>query len=574
MKFKHYGAFTACAALGLFLTGCVDDKYDLSDIDTTSEFTVNNLVLPVNIDPIQMTSLIELKEDGIIKQIDGNYCVVEENTFTSSPIKINEVHLRSQNIVPQKKTFDITGAEALLELGQTLELDLSCNPSPYDMSCNDVPASIVSIEKIGGNIEVRISLALEGLGSNLKSFTLRNAKLQLPKGMTGVTGNGTYNPQTGIFSVNDTKINGSIAYMTITSSGLDFAQSGAIYNPSAATIKFNDNLSVKSATAVVTKNDIANISALPNQVSYSVNYVIKDMSVDTFTGNFKYDLDNLKIPSVNLSSLPDVLSQEGTDISLVNPQLYLTVENPLSGYGVHGSLNLDFIAKRADGDKHYNMDSPLTIEALREATYCMSPSQPESWANGYTNVIYHKFSSLGDVISGNGLPKELKIDVLNPSLPVQHVTDFKLGTELGSVNGSYYFYAPLELGAGSQIVYESVVDGWWDEDVNKLTIKELKVTTKVTSDAPISLDFSAYPIDREGKQIGNVEIEGGYVPANATDYELTIHITGEIKGLDGLRYKAVAATNDGENAATLNENMKITLSEIRATVSGNYTTDF
>ena len=29
------------------MTGCVDDKYDLNDIDTTSRFTVDNLTVPI-----------------------------------------------------------------------------------------------------------------------------------------------------------------------------------------------------------------------------------------------------------------------------------------------------------------------------------------------------------------------------------------------------------------------------------------------------------------------------------------------------------------------------------------------
>ncbi|MDE5657722.1 MAG: hypothetical protein K2I25_01540 [Muribaculaceae bacterium] len=44
---------TAFAALTtVALTGCVDDKYDLSDIDTTAGIKVNDLVVPVNIDAV------------------------------------------------------------------------------------------------------------------------------------------------------------------------------------------------------------------------------------------------------------------------------------------------------------------------------------------------------------------------------------------------------------------------------------------------------------------------------------------------------------------------------------------
>ena len=56
-----------------FMTSCVDDKYDLSDIDTTVKVDVNHLTIPVNIDQIDLSSIIDLDEEDNIKVIDGQY---------------------------------------------------------------------------------------------------------------------------------------------------------------------------------------------------------------------------------------------------------------------------------------------------------------------------------------------------------------------------------------------------------------------------------------------------------------------------------------------------------------------
>lgn len=53
---KSLHCYVATFPMLLLLTSCIDDNYDLSDVDTTSRINVNDLVLPVNIDPINASS--------------------------------------------------------------------------------------------------------------------------------------------------------------------------------------------------------------------------------------------------------------------------------------------------------------------------------------------------------------------------------------------------------------------------------------------------------------------------------------------------------------------------------------
>ncbi len=66
MMKRYFLAATPIAAM-LLLTGCMDDNYDLSNIDTTSEVKVNGLVLPVNVKPVTL-SIDE--EGGITEEVD------------------------------------------------------------------------------------------------------------------------------------------------------------------------------------------------------------------------------------------------------------------------------------------------------------------------------------------------------------------------------------------------------------------------------------------------------------------------------------------------------------------------
>ncbi len=51
MKHFNFNLSLFCAAVAAMpLVGCIDDNYDLSDIDTTVRVQVNDLEVPVNLD--------------------------------------------------------------------------------------------------------------------------------------------------------------------------------------------------------------------------------------------------------------------------------------------------------------------------------------------------------------------------------------------------------------------------------------------------------------------------------------------------------------------------------------------
>lgn len=75
---------------GMGLYGCVDSDYDLSDIDTTAQFKVNDLVIPVNLNDILLSDIIKINNNpgDIIREIDGEYVVIRDGHFKLSLIHI------------------------------------------------------------------------------------------------------------------------------------------------------------------------------------------------------------------------------------------------------------------------------------------------------------------------------------------------------------------------------------------------------------------------------------------------------------------------------------------------------
>lgn len=92
---KHYLLYAAGLIAAASVTSCVDDKYDLSDIDTTARIQVDNLTIPVNVDAITLSSLLDLDPndpDAKVKEVNGIYAVVENGDFHSEMVHINQIN--------------------------------------------------------------------------------------------------------------------------------------------------------------------------------------------------------------------------------------------------------------------------------------------------------------------------------------------------------------------------------------------------------------------------------------------------------------------------------------------------
>ena len=98
----------------MLLTGCIDNGYDLTDIDTTSEIKVNDLTLPVNLAPVTLSDIIAVgeNEDDKVKEVTINgktfYAVEETGSFSSDPLRIDP-SAALDPIYPTSAEFELTG---------------------------------------------------------------------------------------------------------------------------------------------------------------------------------------------------------------------------------------------------------------------------------------------------------------------------------------------------------------------------------------------------------------------------------------------------------------------------------
>lgn len=561
------------AAIASTAWSCIDDKYDLSDIDTTVRVDVDNLVIPVNIDEIQMKSIIDLKEDGVIKIVNGQYAVVEEGPISSADIEIAPISIAAPTINPS-----VTRHQAVPLSNVDLKFAISSNPSFFKFESTGISIDIVDINRVYANLNLEISLNISPNPGG--TMTIEGLQIQFPKGL--IIPDSKYNIETGVYKADKINVVGGKASLLIAAEGIDLT-----YFPNAFD-KANRTFSLDGEFTFIGGELICLGATLHNEIELTVSYSITgksggDISVDAVDGRIEYSISDVNISRVNINDLPDVLNQEGTNISLANPVIYLKVNNPLQSSDLYAQTGMSITAYRNGvASKPYNLDQTMTIGYNPEVdpasaknpdgiySYYLSPLElaqsqidPE-----FANAKHYLYSQLGNILSGNGIPSELAIDLINPEVPDQKVSHFRLGQNFGSVEGKYKFVAPIQFAGGSQIVYAETETGWGSEDLDNLTIETLDVDFIISTNIPLALEFTGYPIDANCNRINNVSIVGANIDANADNQKVTVHITGSIRGLDGIEFRAVAKA--AANGSALSPDMDIKISNLRPRVKGYF----
>lgn len=569
VQFFMRPAIPLAIAGAAMITGCVDNDYDLSDIESTAELKFNDLVLPINIEEINLEEIINLADDSRVKVVNGEYVVVENGTYTSDVISIPKINVDAPVIAPINISLNLATAVSVKALSQEAVFPIGTQVQEFTYREGNVSGFIIDVENVKADFNINIRLAVNGVDASTGAVSLRNLVLQLPKGLTGVPEMGTYNAETGEVVIGDKVLTSQELSFNMPVSEVDLVKANADYDYTRHVFVFSDVLGVKSGDVVAVLSELPSV---PSMINFSIEPSMSDMTVSAFTGIVEYAIDGIDLDPIEMTDIPTILSQNVTNLSLVNPQIYLSFNNPMAQYQLTAQTGLTITANRVDApSKTFSLDDEFSAgynNGDGPYQYCISPKMPEAYYEGYGDAEHVLFSALGDVLSGDGLPTSLDVTFVNPRIARHSVTDFVLGDNLGQVAGNYTFFAPLALKAGSQIVYSSTEEGWSDEELDAMVIKTLKIDATITNNIPVDIAVSAYPIDVEGNRIGDVEIVGADVTAGAVDHALSIYITGEVTHLDGITFEAVTEA-DG-SGDSLKPSQTIMLKNIKVTASGSY----
>lgn len=569
------------------VSSCIDKNYDLSDIDTTSQFKVKDLVVPLNIDVITLGDIFNVKENDNIQEVslNGNkfYAIHKKGTFHSDKFVIPSFTSPAPNLLPDiinyhtGITSQTIGNRLTLPMTQPIENDLIYKAEGID-------SSIVTLDDIYTD---RLTFTILFNALNLPSginASLDEISILLPKGLTLDSSDidFIYNPSTGRLSIKSLPLVNGEARLSISVNTVNLPANGCRISNQSFT--FSSCLNIERANLIV--EPVSSNETIPSDIRLQASYILSDMVVRALTGDIEYYFDGngIAIPSIDLSVLPDFIAGTDTNLILANPQVYLSVNNPLTALGLDWTSGFQVTAVRtAQPSKSYGLDyGHIGVDHSKPLgeryNYRLSPDLEKDQIlipTGYENPEHVMFSGLREVLSGEGLPDQLDLKFVDPKIFRQHIDKLLLDTEFPALEGNWELIAPLALtnldDNRSQIIYSKTDKGWHDTRLYDMTIETLELTMKVDNDLPLEATLNGYPIDITGQQIGNVSIEGAVVPANAKDQEVKLYITGEVKKLDGITFTAFVYPDSDK---PLSSSQTLRLKEIKAKVSGYYIKKF
>lgn len=604
---KHFLFLSVPLGALMLLGACTDDNYDLANVDTTTEIKVNDLIVPVNLGPVTLNSVIDLGDDPEAsfnkEMVDGKeiYVYNYNGDFKSNEIKINNMTVGSPGYIQPNvikvdlKDLSIASAPAKrLPAIDAFHYDINEMSTSFNYSLKNIDKAILTIDNIDiSTLTFNVDLTVPaGVMADCKDVELKDVVLIFPKGMY-YNGNaakaniGTYNPGNGYLHIPSHKTTNGKVHLTLETNNLNFKEMGIDIENHA--LDFDSQIIVKEGEFVLTPN-LTGLS-LPSTFNVDIEYDLSSFGVNNFTGNIDYTIEGLQFEDAVLSDIPDFLNQGDTQIKLGNPQIYLEINNSCAPYNLEGVTNLMITPVRdKDGvpveGKTLSMDEDLVVgydhqpDITGPYKYAISPEGknlnievPE-----YQGAEKLLFSELGNVLYGNGLPQSLHIGFNDPSV-TGTAKKLPLGTNIDKIHGNYIFRAPIALADGSKIVYSGTEDDWSSDDLKDLYVEYLEITATVNSDVPLSVKLAAQVLkaDPKGEKMG--VCEPAELPANAKDYPITIKIRPDegydyISDIDGIFYEvwAISKADPKNPTATpaLSPDQKLVLTNLKAKVSGKY----
>ena len=566
------------------LTSCIDDKYDLGNIDTTARFQTKQLMVPINIDHVTLEQVLEINDESeIVKTHDKDnklfYAIKKEGNFTSENIIVDEFTIPIPVMNPADYVLeleDLRQVEGFMKITGEPVAYYEINEKnsivvPFESQDIGIDKSIKQIDKLGVTTKFTIKIKVNGLSQKtLGNTKLTGLNIQFPKGMDISSNKGTYHSETGILDLTNETIQldhiGELD-MVLNVDGITNNSEWIHFDHDNHLVHIAGNIKIiRGKVSVYEDTDLA------NNIKFHSEYSLDDIKVHSFNGKVEYQLDNLAIDPIKMENIPDLLIKSGTKIELENPQIYLSLNNPLYEYATLFQTDLQMTAIRNGTRMTYRPDDGTFKTKSAKADdneFLLSPVIPPFYYEGFTNPQHVCFSSLKYVFSElDGIPDSILIDAIDPTMVTSmHVSNFKLGEDYGPIVGEYVFFAPLQLSEESLIMYTDTIDGW-NEDVDDITIEKMKVSFDASIDVPFDTELTLRPIDNTGTAIPGVACNTVMLPAEAKEHHVEMTIDGIVSHLDGIILQARLANKN--NNSILTPEMLLDVKNCKATVTGYY----
>lgn len=528
-----------------------DSDYDLSNIKTDARFEMNDLIVPINIDKVKLETVLDIKDGDDIKKGPDGYYVEKTGNFHADGISVNKIYLDSRAMQYDTQSV-LVGAPSAGTYQISIPTTMSTKVS---FTAQGIDSAVKSINKIGGQSQITLSIDLSGLFWLFNTVKFKTLNFNFFKGLALTLNQpGTYNPETGIIHLEDITA-GTNFNLTANITEFDCDKAGAVFDTSSHSLTIDHDVTISGEMLVTASHAIQSQYA-----ALKYGHSISRSEINKFTGKVEKAFNVNQPDPIDLSNLPEVLTQTGTSIELDNPKITIQVNNPLveAGHtGIYAQAGLGYYS--SNGISGSTANDAIKLEQAQNTKVLSAKADKAGEI---------KFAALSQLLVGDkktqSIPKKINIFVNDAMVKEQLVKDFKLGEKLNAINGTWKFYTDVNITGNSQIVYKKEWTDWRKKDLDYLTVEKATVTFDVTNEVPLNIETLTFTLNgADGKMTGTLNTNIPYGETKTVVIELTGDAISKISGA------TIDAKVTGGNA-TLKPEQTITVANVRAQVSGYY----
>lgn len=538
-------------------SGCTDNDYDLSEIDSTIGIGGDGLEIPsLSTEIIPLKDVLELEANGSVveDEVSGDY-VFRQSGADVAPVHpfIDKITVAEQNSVSNDLELTFSSASgsrrrsATRAGGQSVVADGWIQAFTYE---GNKPEEVVDLYEAEVSSKVTLDIDFSDVKSVVSKFD--QIEVDMPAFMT------INNVKCGgyAFEQSGSKLTLKNVYtssnMTITAdiTSLNFKEKDTSYGSlsiSGGKVKMEGKVHV---TAVASSFNSGagttgrKISSVMNMSKFVVNAAM---------GKFNPEIALSDLGNIKVSGIPDFLQGGNVVVDLYNPQIKLTVTSDMD---VPGTLN-GVIKSFKNGQllATVNVDN-IPIDANKTSTICIC--RRSEGVSGFDHVLTNpNLSKLIETI-----PDNITFSA-NASADQTNNYRFELGHNY-TVQPAYSVDAPIAFGENASIEYRDTLDGW-NDNIKDFELAEgayVNMDASIKSCVPAYMTVSAVPVDVNGNAISadelSVEVTGSVEASKDGVSETTSPINikvsqmkkGAMKKLDGIVFVVAGKASDGNNAVT------------------------
>ena len=574
---------------GLSFVSCMEDAYDMDNIDKTMALGSDKLQLPIknSVKDILLDDILDIKDSkSVTIDAEGNYHYSQNSTIDDvNDIKVDKIVLaKAGEPIENPVKIDIEDFAASIPDGTELDftgasIHDKIETFSYFSNPQDKVVDLTSADLHGEmTLEVYFSSKLRKVVE-----TVDEMSIELPPFMDfevlQMPGNAVRNGNIITFTNQSTD---GTARVKINVTKLDFAvdknsqsDNCITFDTNKRTVNMMGKATVEATITKLKKRTIADDGYASAAIRSTLT--IDDIVIDKATGKFSPDI-TMKDSNIQLNDLPKFLTEDDVVADLYNPQILLEANSQLPMAGI---INLTLVAKK-DGAVLKTIEvEDIKIAEQQENHICIS-RRDENIPAGYIKKIVPNLSEIIETV-----PDIIEVHI-TAKADESNIYTIALGQNYSLTDITYSIQAPLAFGEKARVIYSSYEDGWasdMPEDMDFEKGAYIELTANMDSNVPMNLTMVVKAIDVEKNEIANVvctvdqDIKGsndGQVVTTPVKVRIERNNnSGKLTDVDGIRFTLEAAADNTLKGQILNAHQhKLTVRDIKATIYGRVIADF